>query len=96
MEAETTNQASGAHVGSLIGDIKQAMREKTWDEIDNAQRMEKMREELRYLRRMVTDLQSTVRKFKAHQHAQDGSIMVPLNNRDDDDRPRGYFYDPLK
>ena len=34
--------------------------------------------------------------MKNHLHATDGTLMVPLRNRDDEDRPRGYLYDPLK
>lgn len=90
--AEQSSNLSGAVAGSLM----KACREKTWDEMDTEQRMEKMREEVRYLRRTVTTLEKTIAKFKNHQHAQDGSPLVPMQNRDYDDRPPGYFYDPLK
>lgn len=93
---EAAEQASGAIAGAMLSNMSQPMRQKTWDECTPEQRMEMMREEVRYLRRMVTDLQGAVRKLTAHQHAQDGAIMVPMKNRDDDDAPRGYFYDPLK
>ncbi len=88
-------EATGSIAGAL-GNKNVPCRQKTWDEMDAAQRMETMREEVRYLRRMVTDLQAAARKVKHHQHAQDGSLLVPFKNRDDDDHPRGYFYDPLK
>ena len=96
MEAEQANVAPvGSIAGSLSGGaFNQAMRKKFWDEMNDAQRMEKMREEVRYLRRLYTDLQRTVNKLKLHQHAQDGSIFVPLK-RNDEDGPRGYFFDPL-
>lgn len=95
---EAAQQESGP-VGMALGNLSGAntpMRQKTWDECTPEQRMEMMREEVRYLRRSVTGLEGSIRKLKAHQHAQDGSLMVPMKNRDDDDRPRGYFYDPLK
>ena len=95
-EANQAQSESGGMSGSALGALSKAMRDKTWDEMDDAQRMEKMREEVRYLRRLVTDQSGIIRKLTRHQHAQDGAIMAPLNNRDDEDRPRGYFYDPLK
>lgn len=94
-EQTAANLASGAVAGQL-GTFDKACRVKTWDECTPEQRMDMLRQEARYLRRTVEDLQRTLRKLQAHQHGQDGKIMVPLNDRNDEDRPRGYFYDPLK
>ena len=93
---EAAQEQSGGAVAGALGNFNKALSVPTWADSTPEQRMEMMREEVRYMRRMVTDLQSTVRKLTRHQHAQDGAIMAPLNNRDDEDRPRGYFYDPLK
>ncbi len=73
MEAaeQGANMASGA-----LGQFKPCSVP-TWADSTPEQRMEMMREEVRYLRRMVTDLQGTVRKLSRHQHSQDGSIVVP-------------------
>lgn len=90
--AEQVGQAVGALMGSLSNT---PCRAKTWDECTPEQRMEMMRDEVRYLRRTVTDLERMVSKLKLHQHAQDGEIMVPMK-RHNDDRPLGYVYDPLK
>ena len=94
-------QATGAPVGSIAGSLSggalnQAVREKFWEEMDDAQRMAKMREEVRYLRRLVTNMESTINSLRRHQHAQDGALMIPLKRIENEDRPRGYFYDPLK
>ena len=96
MEAAAQEQSSSGALAGALGNLNVPMRAKTWDESTPEQRMEMMREEVRYLRRMVTDLQRDARKMSAHHHAQDGSLMVPLRDRNDEDRPRGYFYDPLK
>ena len=82
--------------GASGSGLLQARREKTWDESDNEQRMQKMRDEVRYLRREITAMQSDMRKLKAHQHSLDGSLLVPIKTCDVDERPRGYVYDPLK
>ncbi len=94
MEAAAEQGAGIA--GAALAQFNKPCSVPTWDESTPERRMEMMREEVRYLRRMVTDLQATVRKLGKHQHSQDGSIVVPLRDRDDDDRPRRYFYDPLK
>lgn len=94
--AEQAGQAIGSIAGAANMNLAGPCRVKTWDERTPDERMEMMREEVRYLCRQLTDLQKSARKMKFHQHAQDGSLMVPLSNRDDEDGPRGYFYDPLK
>lgn len=98
MESEA-NAAIGSAAGSLMGGQtggRIPRREKTWDEMEFAQRMEKMREEVRYLRRCVTSMELSINSLKKHQHAQDGSLTIPLKSLENEDRPRGYFYDPLK
>ncbi len=95
--AEQQGNLSGAGVaGSALGQFSNPVSVPRWADSTPEQRMEMMREEVRYLRRMVTDLQRTVRKLQNHQHALDGSIVVPMRDRDEEDRPRNYFYDPLK
>ena len=95
-QAAVGSAAGNLSGGGVAGALNKALSVPTWDGSTPEQRMEMMRDEVRYLRRMVTDAQVTIRNLIRHRHAQDGSIMVPLANRDDEDRPRGYFYDPLK
>ena len=88
-------QGQGSVAGALAKNVGGPCRQKTWEEMSLEEAVERMREEVRYLRREVTDLKKGLGKLKFHQHAQDGSLLVPFKNRDDDDHPRGYFYDPL-
>lgn len=93
---KAAQEATGSIAGSLAGNMAGPVRQKTWEEMSLEEGVEAMREEVRWLRRIVTDLETAARKVKNHQHAQDGSVLVPMLDRHDDDRPRGYFYDPLK
>ena len=73
-------------------------RVKTWDEMDAVQRVELLRETCRDLQRIVDTQRKLLSQMRAHQHAADGEILVNLRikDRDYDDRPPGYYYDPLK
>lgn len=94
--AEQSAQKQSSGVAYSLGSSNKAFSVPTWDGSTPEQRMELMREEVRCLRRRFTELTRAVRRFKAHQHSQDGSILVPFRNSDDEDSPPGYFYDPLK
>ena len=97
MEAAAQEQSAvGTLAGAFAGNIAGPVRVKTWDESTPEQRMEMMREEVRWLRRIVTDLERVARKMSSHEHTPHGGLVVPLRDRNDEDRPRGYFYDPLK
>lgn len=97
MEAAAEQSSQGGNIAgsSLLEAYKNPMREKTWDECDPARRMEMMREEVRYLRRIIKGMQDTLGRLKFHQHTQTGELMVPLRHREEDG-PAGYVYDPLK
>jgi hypothetical protein len=92
MEAGEANQASDELARA---ELAKPMRNKTWDEMTPDQRMEAMREEVRYLRRTITVMEKEIGRLNKHQHSQDGSLMVPLKHREGE-RPYGYHYDPLK
>ena len=93
---EAAQEQSGGAVAGALGNFNKALSVPTWADSTPEQRMEMMREEVRYLRRTVTDLERAARKMSAHEHTPHGGLVVPLRDRNDEDRPRGYFYDPLK
>jgi len=92
---DAQQQSAGSIAGALAGNLAGPCRIKTWDESTPDERMEMMREEVRYLRRAVTIMEKEIGRLNKHQHAQDGALMVPLKHREGE-RPYGYHYDPLK
>ena len=96
MSQGASGNLSGAGVaGAALGQFNKALGVPTWDGSTPEQRMEMMREEVRYLRRTVTIMEKEIGRLNRHQHAQDGALMVPLKHREGE-RPYGYHYDPLK
>lgn len=78
---EQQNDASKSQVG----------REKTWEEMSDAQRIAKLRQVVRGNVRTITRLVNKLEKLQGHSHDKFG---VPVSRIQDDDNERGN-YDPL-
>lgn len=64
--------------GGLIG--AQAMREKFWEEMTDAERITKLAQELAWLWDRNAALAERLYKLEQHQHSHDGKLVVPLND----------------
>ena len=72
-----------------------AMREKTWDEMDAEQRMDKMRREIQRLSHVIQTVQMGNHIARNHCHASDGKVLV-TPDCGLDDRPFNYSWESLK
>lgn len=71
-------------------------REKTWDEMSDAERISLLRRELRHARTLLNEIHKEFRKLAQHTHAADGSIAIPYRTSSGgEDSTAGYRYDPL-
>lgn len=74
---DAMNQAQGG----LIGMGEGPRRDKNWDELDDAERVERMREVVKRLQRQVEAQAVVIGRLEEHTHAGDGSLLIPLRNR---------------
>lgn len=70
--------------------VEMACREKTWDEMDDAQRIALLRRELRFYMDRYDDLARVVRDLERHGHDALGRLTVPLAKDYNESTPRGY------
>jgi hypothetical protein len=54
-----------------------AQREKYWSELEDAEKIERMREEVKKLERVAMSLSNKISKWQRHSH-QDNKIVIPL------------------
>jgi hypothetical protein len=72
-------------------------REKYWSEVDDAERVKRLRREVKHLRREVYTLNRAMRFLQTHSHAPDGSVVISLFMRDEPeltDRYAGTLREP--
>ena len=53
-------------------------REKYWDEMTDAQKIQKLREVVIWMGRDLQDARETIATMSRHQHAQDGTLLAPI------------------
>jgi len=70
-----------------------AMREKTWDEMNDHERIERLRRELRSALTTIQALSAMYRQLQRHVHV--GDQIAYLHQSNDEGRPYGYRHDPL-
>jgi hypothetical protein len=71
-----------------------AKREKTWDEMDDGQKMSAMRREIQRLSHVIQTVQMGNHIARHHYHAPDGRVLVAPDGVDD--RLFNYSWEPLK
>lgn len=54
------------------------MREKYWNELNDSEKIERLREQVRKLREIIIKMSNTVYKLKKHSH-DDKQILIPLS-----------------
>ena len=66
-----------------------SIREKYWSEINEIEKIERMRREVKRHFRQLNELREQIRKLKRHRHNQpDGEIFIPMNYGEYDEIPR--------
>lgn len=58
-----------------------AKREKMWAELTDAEKIERMRDQVKQLARLVQRHDSGIYQMQEHRHGNDGELLVPLNSR---------------
>ncbi len=56
------------------------MREKYWSEINDTEKIERLRKEIKYLKNRISDISSQSYKLEQHEHNALGKIVVPINS----------------
>jgi len=71
-----------------VENVKQAMdeiaasREKYWDELDDSEKIERMRDEVKKLRRSLASTNRRLSSLMRHSHDTSGGIVVPIETYD--------------
>ncbi len=63
-----------------MNDAMQCSRQKYWSEIDDQEKIRRLREEVKQLKRRFENIASIVDKLSDHDHA-DGKVVTPLHSR---------------
>lgn len=71
--------------------INKISREKYWEEADQAEQIDRLRDEVVNLCRIITEQGDLIMKLAKHQHAQDGELLVSITSDFVENRPIGYF-----
>ena len=65
-------------------------REKNWDELDDSQKIERMRSQVKLMRNMLEDVIKNTENLLQHSHGLNGNLLVPILDRNVFDRPNYY------
>ena len=55
-------------------------REKHWNELDDTQKMERMRLVVRNQKRELAELHTMIYRYSRHQHKDDGTLIIAIND----------------
>lgn len=70
-------------------------REKTFDEMSDAERIQILRRELRASNALLKAMHAEFQKLANHTHTADGNIAIRYYSSGSESGPIGYRYDPL-
>ncbi len=74
--------ATGQYDGQVPGQgMNRAMRDKNWDELTDAEKIERLREQVKRLARIVDAHDRGIYTMQEHSHSLTGEILVPMNSR---------------
>jgi hypothetical protein len=71
----------------------QAQRERYWEEAEPADKIERLRDELARACKVITELSGLVVKLGAHQHGENGALLVPMLAEDRGNRVGLFAHD---
>jgi hypothetical protein len=83
---DVASQSQGAGSANPSG----IAREKYWEELTDAQKIDRLREVVASLSRDNETLSKGLAELVRHQHGPDGSILTPLKHHDSNDNITGY------
>lgn len=66
-----------------VGATCKPMRQKYWSELDGQEKVERMREQVKYLQEDIRRLSVLVDKLRGHSHHENGQLLISL----EDNRP---------
>jgi hypothetical protein len=69
---------SNALAGADAKAMGQCAREKYWEEMTDSEKIAALRESVVWMARELWESQKTIAALRSHSHAQDGSLMVPM------------------
>lgn len=68
-----------SEAGDKLAEMPKPGREKTFDELEPAQQVQRLRTELIMLRELLSSQQALIERLMAHEHKADGSMVVPMH-----------------